>query len=425
MKIQIVKMMWGMKINKLIILFTLSIWSINSSLAQGFDYMVQLPSTNAKGFHKIIIAPAISAELANNFTDFRLFNAQKKEVPYILRKDFIRKHHQTFVPYKLIAKSTPGDTATEIIVENQFNTKINNLCLFLNNAEVSKQIIISGSYNQKQWYAVKQNYNISGVANQNNVTELNTIYFPLSDYNFYKILINDKNSLPVKVVQAGYYQDSTSYGEETLLKTPQIIRSEKTEEHLSLIQLNFDGNYAIDKINLKISAPTLYQRPIKIYALRNSNGKPYKEYLQETTLQTGANNQIILDNVHASQLILEIYNDNNPLLQIDKIACYQLSQYIIAFLEEKGTYTLKFGNKMLLQPVYDLAYFENIIPANIPVIETRNLSIINNPDQPVTKTIQPAYYNKKFFLWTAIIAVTLLLMLITGRMLNEMNKKNK
>ena len=113
------------------------------------------------------------------------------------------------------------------------------------------------------------------------------------------------------------------------------------------------------------------------------------------------------------------------MLQIDDIACYQLSQYIIAYLEEKGNYILKFGNKELQEPVYDLAYFENIIPATIPSIETNSLSIINNPDAPVTKTIQPAYYNKKFFLWTAIIAVALLLLLITAKMLNEMNKKNK
>ncbi len=417
--------MWNMKQNKYFLLFIVNIICIQISLAQGFDYMVQLPSTNAKGFHKIIIAPAISAKLSNNFTDFRLYNDQKKEVPYILRKDFIRKHHQTFVPYQLIAKSTPGDTATEIIVKNQFNTKINNLCLFLNNAEVSKQIIISGSYNQKQWYAVKQNYNISGVANQNNVTELNTIYFPLSDYNFYKILINDKNSLPVKVVQAGYYQDSTSFGEETLLKTPKITRTENTQEHLTQIRLNFDGEYAINKINLKITAPTLYQRPLKIYAIRNREGKVYKESIQETMLHSGSNNNIVLDNLSTSQLVLEIYNNNNPLLEITEIECYQLSQYLIAYLEEKGVYTLKFGNKSLNQPIYDLAYFENIIPTTIPVIQTNSLSIINNPDQPVKRIIQPAYYNKKFFLWTAIIAVTLVLMLITGKMLNEMNKKNK
>lgn len=414
-----------MKQSKLLLLFLLSVVFVETSLAQGFEYMVQLPETNNKGFHKIIIASSISAKIGNDFKDFRLYNEQKNEVPFILRKDFVRKHHQTFVTYQLISKSTPGDTATEIIVKNQFNTKINNLCLFLNNAEVSKQVIISGSYNQQQWYAVKQNYNISGVANQNNVTELNTIYFPLSDYKFYKILINDKNSLPVKVVQAGYYQDSTSYGEETLLKAPQINRSENTQTHVTQIDLNFDSEYSIDKINLKILSPTLYQRPIRIYALRKSDGKAYKEFLQETTLQSSTQNQIILDNVRTAQLILEIENNNNPLLQIEKIACYQLSQYIIAYIEEKGIYTIKFGNKTLLPPVYDLAYFENIIPANIPVIETSNLSIIPNPDKPVTKTIEPAYYNKKFFLWTTIIAVTLLLMLITGKMLNEMNNKSK
>lgn len=399
--------------------------TITTGLAQGFDYMVQLPEVKKKGFHKIIIDPAISAKTAGSFNDLRLFDQQKKEVPYIIRKDFVSKHHRQFIPYQLIAKSTPGDTATALIVKNKLKAKINNLSVFLNNAEVSKQIIISGSDDQKHWYAVKQNYNLSGLANENNVTELNTIYFPLVDYQYFKILINDKNSLPVKVLQAGYYQDSLSYGEETLLKSPQIVRTENEQDHITTIQLNFDATYRIDKINLNISAPTLYRRPIRIYGIRTNNGKTYNEIIQETTLFAQSNNQIILDNVDAKQLLLEIENDNNPLLQIDQIDCFQRNQYIIAYMENQGTYTLKFGNKLLNQAVYDLTYFENIIPSGIPVIETQNLSIINNPDKPVTKTIEPAYYNKKVFLWAAIVAVALILLLITSKMLNEMNKKNK
>ena len=408
----------------LFILFCCNI-GCNSIFAQGFDYMVSLPEVKAKGFHKIIISPEISAKSAVDFSDLRLFDNQKKEVPYILRKDFIRKQHKTFVPYQLLSKSTPGDTATEIIVKNQFNTRINNLSVFLNNAEVSKQIIISGSYNQKQWYAVKQNYNISGIANENNVTELNTIFFPLSDYTFYKILINDKNSLPVKVLHAGYYQDSISYGEETLLPKPQVTRTEDNTNHHTLIQLNFNEVYSIDKINLKISAPTLYRRAISIYALRNINQTTEKIFLQQSTLNSSTSNQIVLDNVHEKQLLFEIENDNNPILQINEIDCFQLSQYVIAYFEKRGNYNLKFGNKKLTYPIYDLNYFENVIPTRIPQIETSKLNIIKNPEKPVKISVEPFFYNKKFFLWTAIIVVTLILMLVSGKMLNEMNKKKE
>jgi len=411
------------KLNHLLLWLIISLLCIKTSFAQGFDYMISLPEINEKGFHKIMITPNISAKTADNFADFRLYDQQKREVPYIIRKDFVSKQHRKFIPYQLIAKSTPGDTATELIVKNHLKSKINNLSIFLNNAEVSKQIIISGSDDQKQWFAVKQNYNISGIANQNNVTELNTIYFPLSNYTYYKILINDKHSLPVKVLQAGYYQDSISYGEEVLLKTPQITRTENNKEHLTQIHLTFDTSYEINKISINVTAPTLYQRPMRIYAVRNNNGKIFQEMLQETTLSATSNNQIFLDQVQAQHLILEISNDNNPLLQIDHINCYLRSQFIIAYLEQKGSYTLKFGNKNLNAPVYDLAYFEEVIPSQIPVLETKDLNIIKSPDKPVTKTIEPPYYNKKTFLWAVIIGVAILLLLITSKMLNEMNKK--
>lgn len=406
----------------LLLLFTFC-FSCEVSASKGFNYMVSLPEAKSKGFHKINIAPAILAKTAYDFSDIRLFDEQKKEIPYILRKDFVRRQYKNFVPYQLLSKSTPGDTATEIIVKNQFNTKINNLSVFLNNAEVSKQIIISGSYDQKQWYAVKQNYNISGISNQNKVTELNTIYFPLSDYVFYKIIINDKNSLPVKVLQAGYYKDSVYYGEEKVLPAPQFTRTENQKEHITQLQLNFNEAYVIDKINLAISAPTLYRRAVRVYAVHQKDGNSKKVFLQEGTLFAGSENQIILDQVREQHLLLEISNDNNPLLEIENIECLQLSQYLIAYLESKGHYTLKFGNEDMATPVYDLAYFEHIIPAQIPTIETGNLAFIHSPDEPVNRAIEPAYYNKKFFLWAVIIAVTLVLLLVSGKMLNEMNKK--
>ena len=98
---------------------------------------------------------------------------------------------------------------------------------------------------------------------------------------------------------------------------------------------------------------------------------------------------------------------------------------MIAYFEKRGNYNLKFGNKKLTYPIYDLNYFENVIPTRIPQIETSKLNIIKNPEKPVKISVEPFFYNKKFFLWTAIIVVTLILMLVSGKMLNEMNKKKE
>lgn len=394
----------------------------NISKADHFDYMVQLPEIQSKGFHKIIIAPAISAKSAANLSDLRLYDEHKKEIPYILRKDFIRMQHRTFTEHKVISEQSVQKSATEIVIKNQAGKPINNLSVFLNNAEVCKEIIISGSYDQNKWYAVKQYYNLSGAAAESNVIELNTIYFPLSDYTYFKIRINDKYSLPVKVIKVGYYSDSLSYGDELILPNPQINRTEQTLEHITRLHLNFDAAYHIDKLNLKISSPTLYRRNVRVFALRNSGQKNEKILLQQTTLTPASSNQIILENVFEKQLCLEIDNDNNPLLVIDSIICSQRSQYIIAFIEKPGIYGLKFANKALSLPVYDLSYFNQLIPADMPVIETEKLKMIYHPTQPVNRTVQPFFYNKKFFLWTVIVVVALLLLLVSSKMLNEMGK---
>jgi hypothetical protein len=386
---------------------------------------VSLPKFQSKGFHQIVIAPTIAAKSTSNLSDLRLFDDQKIEVPFMLRKDFERKQHHSFNAHRIVSESKVGKYATEVILQNQSGRPINNLSVFLNNAEVSKEIIISGSYDQKQWYAVKQCYNLSGIAGNNSVMELNTIYFPLSDYPYFKIHFNDKYTLPVKVLKVGYYSDSLSFGNEISLPKPHIIRTEKSSEHLTCVQLNFDGYYAIDIINLKISAPTLYRRNVSVYALKNDSLKTEKILLQQTTLTPVASNRILLDEVYEKQLILEIENDNNPLLSITEIDCSQMAQYLIAYIEKPGNYSLQFGNKNIAPPVYDLTFFNHLIPAKMPVIETAGLSIIKHPTQPVKRKVEPFFYNKKFFLWTVIVVVALLLMLLSSKMLNEMNKNKK
>ncbi len=53
------------------------------------------------------------------------------------------------------------------------------------------------------------------------------------------------------------------------------------------------------------------------------------------------------------------------------------------------------------------------------------LSVIDTHAQPVTKTIEPFYYNKQFILWASIIAALMVLMLILSKYLNEKLKNNK
>jgi hypothetical protein len=53
------------------------------------------------------------------------------------------------------------------------------------------------------------------------------------------------------------------------------------------------------------------------------------------------------------------------------------------------------------------------------------LSVIDGHAQPVTKTIEPFYYNKQFILWACIVAAVMILMLISSKYLNKKFKNNK
>ena len=53
------------------------------------------------------------------------------------------------------------------------------------------------------------------------------------------------------------------------------------------------------------------------------------------------------------------------------------------------------------------------------------LGVIDRHAKPVTKTIEPFYYNKQFILWASIVAAVMVLMLISSKYLNEKFKNNK
>lgn len=96
-----------------------------------------------------------------------------------------------------------------------------------------------------------------------------------------------------------------------------------------------------------------------------------------------------------------------------------------ANLEAGQHYSIYSGNKELNEPDYDIAYFKEDIPANLPTIKTNNLQILEEVKAlpPVEKERELSFFETPVFMWSVIIVVYLFLLFICFKMISDMKKK--
>jgi hypothetical protein len=129
-------------------------------------------------------------------------------------------------------------------------------------------------------------------------------------------------------------------------------------------------------------------------------------------------NSILLSTVKANDLLLVIENEDNPPLTLQKINAYQLNRQLVAWLEKEKSYTLFMGNEKASAPVYDLAYFENKIPAQTPLL---NVTLIES-SQSTSQSFELSWFTQKRIIWIALTGVIILLGVMTMRLVKDMKK---
>ena len=65
--------------------------------AQDFEYKSAINQVNAGGFYKIQLVPEITSKMKSDWSDIRIYDAEKKEVPYILSEENRVTEHDLFV----------------------------------------------------------------------------------------------------------------------------------------------------------------------------------------------------------------------------------------------------------------------------------------------------------------------------------------
>ena len=401
---------------KLILIATILLFS-SRIFCQGYQWQTELTASNSTGFYKIELEPAIVSKLNSNFSDIRIKDNNEIEIPYYLEKEPFSITKRVFKEYKIIEKIKWNNGATVLVVKNENKDTINNIQLQIKNFDVRKRIELSGSDDYNNWYTIKDNYQFRSANGQQTTSEIKSLNFPYTDYQYYRIIIYDWYTLPINVLKIGYFDTYEEQGKFKELKNKMVTRFDSSTTKQTYIKINFKETPYFDKLIIKATKPLFYYRKAKICSQRiDKKGRAHYDVLDYIILNSNSDFTSYYSDLKNKELYLVIENEDNPPLEKITVKAYQLNRYLITHLEAEKEYKLVLENESIkTKPNYDINHFKGRVESNIPVLGTKTLTKINSK---LKKNIKPS----TIWMWAAIGIVALLLGYMSYKMISEMEK---
>lgn len=398
--------------------------TIKVGFGQSFRHTATLPPVTEANFYKILLPPGITNYLNRDLSDIRLYDRQQQEVLFLWQQEQPVQVKKLFKPYEIISKVQRENIGTSLILRNPARTKIDNISLLIKNTNMQKPAALSGSNDGQNWYGLEDQFWLHSLYSRSATAEVKILDFPLSDYEYYKLDISDSASAPLNILSAGYYDTYRENGKYTSV-LPLTFTQTDSSNRKTYLKFTAPAPVLLDKLNLKMAAPTFFRRNVTLRERLTLPRKRRREYtppepLAHFVLTSGSENSLPLAEFRAQEFYLVIENEDNPPLQISSATGYQLNRYLVAPLQPGTAYQLRFGNEKVAAPSYDLAYFQNKIPANSAVILPQNIQITSSGT--VAKTAA-TWFTDKDIIWVAILGVMALLGYMSYRMLNETGRR--
>ncbi|MGK4569149.1 hypothetical protein [Flavobacterium sp. 3HN19-14] len=116
---------------------------------------------------------------------------------------------------------------------------------------------------------------------------------------------------------------------------------------------------------------------------------------------------------------MEIENGDDAQLQINGTEYLQIPIVIAADLKSNENYTIRTGNPNLSAPQYDLSYFRDSIPKNLPEVAISDIQT-QSPEQQ--QASPKPFWQSQWFLWACIGIGGIVLLLFTRSLIKDMNR---
>lgn len=390
--------------------------------SQNYSYKATLNGDSLSGFYSILLSPEITSKLQPNFSDLRLYDSNATEIPYLLNQEKRVVEGELFVEYPIIEQTHNNKLHySRLVIRNSKKTAINNIVLKIKSADVRKVLKLNAGNDNKTWFVLKDEYYYNSISSSESQSEIRVLNFPLSDYEYYELLIEDFNDKPINITEAGYYKHASEEGKYTEIQNISYSKSDTLKE--TLIAISTHGHY-IDKIAFDIEAPRYYLREADLFCNRVEKNKKkiihYQSTITSFDLISNSQNTLYLDNLKEDTIYVRIKNNDNAPLKISKIKLFELNKYLTAELTSNQEYYLLFSDKEADAANYDLKYFATTIPNNLKILSPNTPEKISSQNQ-IKKSNNIAI--KNYWLWISITLVAILLSFMSFKMVKDANNK--
>lgn len=394
--------------------------------SQSFTHLAKINGVIKDSLYKIPLGPDVKQYMTKNLHDLRIHDSAGHEVPYVILSEPLLKSKSDFVPYEVVSQ-THFSSYTEIVIHNPNKDKISNIAFNINNSDAFKYCAIEGSEDGKQWYSVSALQELTLLYNDDYTNQYKCIYFPLNNYKYFRLLVDDWFSQPLKINSAGYFKNSVIAGKLYNVAFTKNI-SEDIKHKKTIVTLNFSNNQAVNRLDFKIKEPRLFMRHALVYAKRErrikDNVEHFNEALCEFDLKSDKALFFDIPQINEKEIIIEIENKDNPPLQIDSLFCKQLASYVICDLKANQSYYLKCGNTKLKVPEYDLINFVSQIPQLLPEAKLGNMEPVKQVTSQKPEE-EKAFYETKWFLWSCLGLGALIIFFFSKSLLSDMGKNRE
>ena len=397
-------------LHKLLLLTLLYLFCGKTFAQNNFAYQAQLDTVTESGFYNITLSPGVLAKCKNEADDIRIKDDGNNDAPYILYTETARPNEETFTEFPL----SYSENRTAVIINNILPNSLDKLFLLIKNSEAQRLAILSGSNDAVHWFVIKENIILQNEYDAGNDAFVQSVSFPPSSYKYFRISMPGKNILPLNIVKAGVYRSSFSGIVYDALPPAAVVQKDSSDKR-SYVYISFDDNYVIDKLSLRLSGAKYYRRKTIVYE-KNTINSPLSEDTLSSAKPAG-----IEFHVKTNRLLVVIDNKDNTPLTVESAAAFQLHTSLTAYLDAGKSYALYFGDSTASAPSYDLQYFNDSIGSNIHSLAVKAITKAN--------ALAPANAKKndagKWLLWGVIIAVLLLLLYFSFRMIKDISHKTK
>ncbi|CAM3753529.1 hypothetical protein FLGE108171_13570 [Flavobacterium gelidilacus] len=405
-----------MKIKFILVL----VFSITFGFAQNHKGTIE--NIKEDGFHKILIDSKVRSASHDNLDYFRILDKNKNEVSYVVFDD-INQYFLRFKELKILSKTILKDSLTSIVVPyyNPMQKNSTELGLHITNTTINKTYSISGSNDQKEWFGLVANQTLTDINDKSGKIAEKIVSFPDNNFKFLKIEFNDKNSLPINVLDIGFFKGDEKVILSSILNDFTYKISENKKDKKTIITFSADNFQKVDGISFAI-ATKLFSRNTRLFVKRTRKIKKrtenYQEEISGFVLNSNTSNSFQLNGFFEKEFTLEIENQDNQPLEFSKIELLQNSLYVISDLKSNEKYEVSIDST-LSKPQYDLANF--ILNAkDYPKAMISNFKKIENQK---TNTFEKPFWQTKAFMWICILFGIAIIGYFAMGLLKDMKKE--